>query len=299
MLKKVMKQGKITDIEQFKKERLQAIIDDRQSGSTELGRLALSTLADFSQVCTAEQGEQYRQQLQEFASSLQHSRPSIAPLYNLIQSWRLWLEAERVLELQHLRELALNTAHDLINQSENAVVKIAETVNDLIQQDSVVLTHSVSSTILTCFSKLVDKDVKAIITESAPGNEGRRVAKFLAELAVSAEYITDSQIGIFMKKADVVIVGADALLADRAIVNKAGTYPLALLAQHAQVPFYVCAESFKQSQFTSSTFEIEEMETDELDLPQLPHITPRNVYFDITPGELITGWVSEHGMQRI
>ena len=70
-------------------------------------------------------------------------------------------------------------------------------------------------------------------------------------------YITDAQGGLF-DQADAVLVGADALLADGTLVNKAGTYLLALAAKDQNVPFWVCAESFKCTTTPADAFALEE-----------------------------------------
>ena len=88
------------------------------------------------------------------------------------------------------------------------------------------------------------------------------------------------------------------ILADGATVNKAGTYLLALAARDQGIPFYVCCESFKFAKEDPDKVELEEMSEVELETPDLPHVTIRNVYFDVTPPTLITGWITETGVQR-
>jgi len=95
------------------------------------------------------------------------------------------------------------------------------------------------------------------------------------------------------------LVGADTLLWDGAAVNKAGTYPLALAARDHGVPFYVCCERFKCGNRLPPEASLEEMDAHELDPPALDSLTPRNVYFDVTPARLISGWVSEDGVRRV
>jgi translation initiation factor 2B subunit (eIF-2B alpha/beta/delta family) len=87
----------------FKKERLQAIVDDRQSGAAQLGRVALQTLADYSQVCEQDDAESYTRALLEYAQALQQARPSMAPLVNLIGAWSNWLRAEPDRRIEHLQ----------------------------------------------------------------------------------------------------------------------------------------------------------------------------------------------------
>jgi len=43
------------------------------------------------------------------------------------------------------------------------------------------------------------------------------------------------------RKIDMVIVGADRIAVNGDIVNKVGTYNLAVLAKHHGIPFYVAA----------------------------------------------------------
>ena len=43
---------------------------------------------------------------------------------------------------------------------------------------------------------------------------------------------------------------------------------------------------------------LEEMEAAELEAPDLPLVDVRNIYFDITPAHLISGWITELGLVR-
>ena len=72
-------------------------------------------------------------------------------------------------------------------------------------------------------------------------------------------------------RADAVLVGADALLADGTLVNKAGTYLLALAAKDQNVPFWVCAESFKCTNTPADAFALEERSGSELGPPPVPY----------------------------
>lgn len=284
--------------EHFRQERLQSIISDRQSGSAELGRLALQALADYSRICDQQDAENFLHDMLLFGQALKEARPSMATIVNLVDSWCQWLVNERESDIDRLRVIALNTALDLLNQSGDAINQIARHVAELIEEDSIVLTHSYSSTVMACFRELAGKSVRAIVTESRPGGEGLRVANKLVEYAISMEYITDAQLGLFVPLARAVLIGADSVLADGSVVNKAGTKLIALVAKDAGVPVYVCTESFKRSDKTISDIQLEEMDREELGVPNLPHVTVRNIYFDVTPPDLITAWINEHGIEK-
>ena len=91
-----------------------------------------------------------------------------------------------------------------------------------------------------------------------------------------------------MPEGSKVVVGADAVLADGSIINKCGTNLMALSARYHSVPFYVCAESFKQK--SDNEYELEQMSGDELKL-ELASVKLSNIYFERLPSELITRWV--------
>ena len=97
-----------------------------------------------------------------------------------------------------------------------------------------------------------------------------------------------------------VLIGADSILADGSVINKAGTYVLALVAHDQGVPVYVCAESCKRRPLQLPEPALEEMDPAELSPgePSLgPHVRVRNIYFDRTPARLISGWIDEHGVR--
>lgn len=283
----------------FKQERLQGIVDDTHRGAAQLAREALQVLADYSAICAAGGGGEFVGKLCDYAGELQRARPSMMPLRNLLEQWCERVRNLSKTEVDNMRGLAIDHAYDLIKQSHAAVDKIARHAAALVPGGSVIITHSHSSTVTECFRQLAEKNVTAIITESRPGDEGKALASQLIECAISAHYITDAQIGLFVSQADLVLVGADSILADGSVVNKAGTYLMALAADNLDVPFYVCAETFKKTANTKVAVELEEKPGEELGLPVLPHITPRNIYFDITPPALITGWINEDGLETV
>ncbi len=282
------------DAEAFKQDRLQDIIENRQHGAAELTRRALQCLADYSMICKATDREELVRELSAFAGQLQNARPSMAPLKNLLSVWTDSLtKIDADDNMEQLRLFAADHAHAVIKQSREAVDRIAEKVVNMIAPESTIITHSLSSTVIRSFELLREHRIKAIITESRPGYEGKLLAEKLAELEIPTHYITDAQLGLFTTQADFALVGADTVLADGSIVNKAGTLLLALAARQTGIPFYVCAETFKQSEQTRENIELEAVDTAELQPPNYDTLEPANIYFDITPTELITEWIVE------
>jgi ribose 1,5-bisphosphate isomerase len=103
-----------------------------------------------------------------------------------------------------------------------------------------------------------------------------------------------------MKDMDAVVVGADTIASNGAVINKIGTSQLALAAHEARVPFYVCAETFKFSPRTmmGEMVEIEERDSLEVVRPgEVPSaVRVFNPVFDATPPEYIDSIITEIGV---
>jgi methylthioribose-1-phosphate isomerase len=95
---------------------------------------------------------------------------------------------------------------------------------------------------------------------------------------------------------DCVFVGADRIAANGDVANKIGTYPLAVLAQRHEVPFYVVAPTSTIDLDTPSGAEIPIEERDPGEVSS--RFPARNPAFDVTPAELIAAIVTELGVHR-
>lgn len=67
----------------------------------------------------------------------------------------------------------------------------------------------------------------------------------LTKLGVSCTLILDSAMGYVMEQVDMVMVGAEGVAESGGVINKVGTYTLAMCAKEIKKPFYVLTESFK------------------------------------------------------
>ncbi|MBS0601161.1 MAG: hypothetical protein JSR94_07995, partial [Proteobacteria bacterium] len=157
-----------------------------------------------------------------------------------------------------------------------------------------VLTHGWSTTVLACLAQIAALGgLRVICTEARPLNEGRQLAARAAGLGVPVTLITDAQLALAATAADVVLVGADTVLVDGAVVGKAGTWPMALAARAVDIPFVVAAESCRRSPELSVS--LEDQDPAEVGAP-LPGVMLRNRRFDVTPPDLVTAWIDEHGV---
>lgn len=281
--------------DQFRAKLIQDIKEDRCHGASELARRALDGLAEYSQLLESHSANEMSSGLIQLAQDLQKTRPSMAPINNLMQLWLDSFSQSHYTSQLSVASYAQKTAQRLKWQSQQAVAAIAQYSTDLIRDRWTVMTHSNSASVRACYEVLSTKNIEAIVTESRPGLEGKQLAKAISSLGITTHYITDAQIGLFVPHADVVMVGADTVLADGSVVNKSGTYLLALAAKANRVPFYVCCESFKLSDLLANTIQLERKATDELNPPYSALISAHNIYFDITPARLITSYITEFG----
>jgi len=101
------------------------------------------------------------------------------------------------------------------------------------------------------------------------------------------------------------VVGADRIAGNGDVANKIGTYMVAVLAQKHDIPFYVAApvSTLDLSLASGDDIPIEERSIEEVTSFNNKRIAPENIEvghpaFDITPNELVTAIITEHGIAK-
>jgi translation initiation factor 2B subunit (eIF-2B alpha/beta/delta family) len=181
--------------------------------------------------------------------------------------------------------------------SKDASCIIYRNTQNLLSDNMTVFTHSYSSTVVNAILESGRKNLNIIVTESRPLNEGVKTAKRLVQ-EYNVTLITDAQAGYFMNNADIVLMGADSVLSDGSLINKVGTYLIALAAQKQKVPVYALCQTnkFHIKSCNEGAIELEEKESHEVISENIPNVSVRNIYFEITPAELISGIITEEGI---
>ncbi len=150
--------------------------------------------------------------------------------------------------------------------------------------------------------------VRIFADETRPVLQGARLTAWeLDQAGLDVTLICDNMAASLMAEGaiDLVIVGTDRVTANGDVVNKIGTLGVAILARHFGIPFYVACPSstFDAATATGSEVEIEERDEREVThiagIPIAPEgVKVRNPAFDVTPAELVTGIITEHGIAR-
>jgi methylthioribose-1-phosphate isomerase len=140
---------------------------------------------------------------------------------------------------------------------------------------------------------------RVLVDETRPLLQGARLTAWeLEQVGISHAVIADSAAGSLMARGevDLVVTGADRIAANGDTANKIGTYSLAVLATHHEIPFYVVAPTSTLDRATpdGSRIPIEERDPAEL----TSRFPARNPAFDVTPASLITAIVTEDGVHR-
>jgi methylthioribose-1-phosphate isomerase len=254
----------------------------------------------------------FQRALAEVGGILDASRPTAVNL-----SWavaRLRAAGEREPSLRAL----LAEARAIHREDVDLCRRMAEHGADLIADGSVVLTHCNTGRLATAGDGTAlalvfeawrrGRRFRVLADETRPLLQGARLTAFeLREEGIPVEIIVDSAAAGLMARGvvDLVLTGADRIAGNGDVANKVGTYGLALAARAHDVPMWVVApaSTFDLSIPDGAHIPIEDRDPDEV-LCASGHrvaatdVSARNPAFDVTPGTLLTGLVTDRGLVR-
>ncbi len=275
-------------------------------GAGRIARAAVDALKKKALTIETANSKTFYQLLYEAGSRLKKARPTAVSLPNAVNFLlaEVYRGLEKGLTVEELRDLAVKKADEFINRSLEAIKRIGEIGSRRIMDGDRLLTHCNSEAairiILEAFKQ--GKEISVYVTETRPRYQGRLTAAYLAKHGVDVTLIPDSAARLYMRKIDRVIVGADAVAANGAVVNKIGTAQLALIAKEARTRFFVAAETYKisPSTFLGELVEIEERAPTEVVpekwMKENPRVKVKNPAFDVTPPEYIDIIITEMGI---
>jgi translation initiation factor 2B subunit (eIF-2B alpha/beta/delta family) len=283
-------------------QRIEQTISDREHGSRWLVKESVEILRDLAQMQEISAHERMNHLLAS-ARKIARARPAMAALSSAVS---------QVLNIEHtgddgdrVQEIEHNAQH-LLDSYATANAYIAEHARTLLRGR--VMTCSISGTVVDVLLALREQIEHVTVLEGRPRYEGRETARLLSQHGVAVTVITDAQADIFLPQCHCVVVGADSILINGDVLNKAGTALLAWAAHGRSIPFYVLCETMKiaprrwvehdptrqQANFAL----LEEKEAAEVWEPpaDASGVEVRNFYFDRTPYRLVTHVVTERGI---
>lgn len=259
---------------------VRAIQSDREHGAAFLAVQALEVLGRAAANSRLEEAEFFLEEMGLLAEALAGLRPTMAGIGAACRRWMAelaqWADSGRA---AGPREAAVELSRRIKAEMEEARAKAAAAAARTVARARRVVTASFSSTVaeaLAAAGRSAACGGSFEVRVAASGEHGERLVSLLRGAGVSAEVFPLEKLGEELGAAGAVLVGADALLPDGSVVNGSPTLAVARAARRAGVPFYAVGDSFKQVQ--------EEVSLEE--------------GFDRVPPSLITGIITERGLER-
>ena len=282
-------------------------------GAPLLGAAAAFALALTAYNSKAKSGEKLINELEKAAETLKKTRPTAVNLFWAID--RILTNARNFSgNAEVLTALVIKEAQKIADEDAEANRLIGKHGAELICDGDVILTHCNAGALATVEYGTAlgvvrtaleqGKKIRVIATETRPKLQGARLTTFeLKQDGIPVTLITDNMVGYVMYKhlVNKVVVGADRIVKD-AVINKIGTFTLAVLAREHNIPFYVAApKSTFDLTHTSADIVIEERKPEEVTHIGSQRIAAEGVNvlnpaFDITPLDYVTAIICESGI---
>lgn len=290
-----------------------AIKDMRIRGAPLIGVAAAYGLALTAYHSKIREKRELIMEIEQSAEMLRKTRPTAANLFWAVD--RVVKKAQKTLgSTDAVAKAVVDEAQRMADEDVQINRKIGEHGAKLIDDGDTVLTHCNAGSLATVDYGTAlgviraaweqGKQIRVIATETRPKLQGARLTMYeLKRNGVPAVLITDNMVGYVMSKrlANKVVVGADRIVRD-AVINKIGTYPIAVLAHEHGVPFYVAAPtSTFDLASASKDVVIEERSPEEVTHFGSQRIAPRGVEalnpaFDVTPMKYVSAILCETGV---
>jgi translation initiation factor 2B subunit (eIF-2B alpha/beta/delta family) len=281
--------------------RIEAFRADNRSGASSLTRRAIEILTDYLEKGGLKTKEEFLHDLRELCGRLIFAQPSMYSIRNLcIQTLSALTELRNGNSPERIGSELKKRLSRISLRWKSAHVGIAAHLVRLVPRKASILTLSHSSTVVKVLARLKrrGKEIHATVLESRPLFEGRITARELLARNIPVTLIADAAVGMFARKNDLAVVGADTIFSDGSVLNKIGTFPLALCCKEAGIPFYVVADSSKLSPEIPKNDSLEEKSPSEILQTSRGGLKAKNYYFEITPSRYIKGIITEGGILR-
>lgn len=276
-------------------------------GAPAIGCAAALGLAACAQRLTASDAASFRRDVLELATWLASARPTAVNLEWALH--RCTARLDPAGDASRQRQILLDEALAILAEDITLCEAIGRHGLTLLHPGCTILTHCNAGALATagCGTALAPVYAaqaagyapRVFADETRPLLQGARLTAW--ELAVSGVAVTticDSMAAQVMREGriDLVIVGADRVAANGDTANKIGTYQLAIAARYHRLPFYVAMpySSIDRTLADGSGIPIEQRDATEIE--HCPGAAVYNPAFDVTPHELITGYITERGV---
>jgi methylthioribose-1-phosphate isomerase len=255
----------------------------------------------------------FLKEIEMSADMLKKTRPTAVNLFWAVD--RILKKAVRAEgDVETLRRIIIEEAERIAEEDAIINKMIGKHGSKLISDGDIILTHCNAGRLATVDYGTAlaviraaweeGKRIKVIVDETRPKLQGARLTAYeLMRDGIPVTLITDNMVGYVMFRGlvDKVIVGADRIVCD-AVINKIGTYNIAVLAHEHNIPFYVAAPlSTFDLNISAKDVTIEERSPEEVTYIKSVRIAPEDVNvlnpaFDVTPMKYVNSIICEKGV---
>lgn len=264
---------------------ISSIRQDNKSGARELEELVRRAIYDFI-------SHPYKKKsFLNFLNKLKSAKPemtAIAALTGEIEN--------KIKNLKNIKELNREIKSLLAVPSIDWEI-LTKKASKLVHKKRNVLTYSYSSTVLEVLIRLKKFGFTVFVPESRPVFEGRKMALELQKTGIKVKFLTDAGVSRIIRDIDIVLLGADSF-SKNYVINKTGTFAIALLSREFKIPCYVICGKNKflnnsLSKNRNACFTLNESPKKSKEIWSTKGIEIINYYFESVPIKYFTGIVTD------
>lgn len=281
----------------------QKIVEDIKNlkiqGAQNIAKSAIQALNEYTQKTETKTKEELIKKIITAKKTLFETRPTEPFLRNTLNYLFYNLKGEDTQELKTSME---KNTKELLGNIEKDEENTANIGARKIKNEMIIFTHCHSSTVTNILKQAWKEGKRFTVhnTETRPRFQGRKTATELAQHGIPVEFYVDSAARFALKKADIMLIGADAITTEGIIINKIGSEMFAEIAHNKNIPVYSCTHSWKFDPLTVFGYEeeIEKKAPNEIWENPPKGVRINNYAFEKISPDLITGIISEIGIYK-
>jgi methylthioribose-1-phosphate isomerase len=250
-----------------------------------------------------EQADVILSRLRKVGWTLENARPTFA-FKDLTRKVLRWAEQAQE-EGKDITSFLETSILGFLDNLKIIRLKRAGFAASLLEDGDTLLTHcnvSGEMVLIGRACKESGKSVRFFATETRPYFQGRLTAWELAEDGFDVTIVPDNAVGGLLSegRCQKALVGSDRVAGNGDVVNKVGTFQMAVAARKFQIPFYVLVQE-PGSTATGEEIPIEERDMREVLFYKGKQLYPQRVKgyypaFDLTPAGYITRLITFNGI---
>lgn len=187
---------------------------------------------------------------------------------------------------------------DIDSRIETCASEAVKKADDLFFDSCKIATLSDSSMVRESILRNRNKIEKVYILESRPNLEGQRLAEELKMKGIDAAIAVDAAVYGVAERSDFALVGSDSVLNDWSLIHKIGTYPMSLAFRDKKKEFVSLTMNLKREKLYDRTNYPKFCSHDPSEVTKR-EVCVINEYYDITPAEYVSSYITEDGIKEM